>query len=214
MSILSLNMELSNANVLDIGTGSGHIAYDLSNICAHVSSVDMVDERVIKEGYDFFKVTDEKLPFDDKSFDIIISNQILEHVKDQGMHLSEIKRVLKMEGIVYLATPNRYWIIEPHYHLPFLSWFPRRISTAYLKLVKNKVWDVNPLSYSKLKRISNRRFAMRNITPDVIKSPDKYNLDDFKGLQPIIKHIPLSLIKLMTPLLPSYILLLRRTHND
>jgi len=47
----------------------------------------------------------EELPFDDESIDVIISNAVLEHVEDINAAISEIKRVLKPGGLVYIEVP-------------------------------------------------------------------------------------------------------------
>ena len=70
-------------------------------------------------------VTDENIPFPDGTFDVVITNQVLEHVPDAGLHLREIRRVLPDDGVVYLATPNKWWLTDPHYKMPFISWLPR-----------------------------------------------------------------------------------------
>lgn len=48
----------------------------------------------------------EKLPFDNESVDIIIANQILEHVKEIFWIWHEIARVLKVGGSVIVGVPN------------------------------------------------------------------------------------------------------------
>ena len=96
-----------------------------------VHSLDIGDERVETEGYNFQQVTDPHLPFPDKTFDIVLSNHVIEHVGDtpeQRVHVAEIHRVLKDDGLLYLATATRWLVIEPHYRLPFLSWFPRPVA--------------------------------------------------------------------------------------
>jgi 2-polyprenyl-3-methyl-5-hydroxy-6-metoxy-1,4-benzoquinol methylase len=62
------------------------------------------------------------LPFPDEYFDVVVSNHVIEHVSDQQLHLSEIARVLKPNGVVYLATPNRLWPWEVHYRVLVLHY--------------------------------------------------------------------------------------------
>jgi len=47
---------------------------------------------------------DKKLPFNDEEFDIILSSQVLEHVEDVDLYLSECKRLLRTGGILILST--------------------------------------------------------------------------------------------------------------
>lgn len=48
------------------------------------------------------------LPFDDASFDVAVSNYVLEHVEDPGAHLREVARVLKPGGVYLARTPNKH----------------------------------------------------------------------------------------------------------
>ncbi len=45
------------------------------------------------------------MPFSDKTFDLIICQAVLEHIKDPKKVISEIKRVLKKEGFLYCTVP-------------------------------------------------------------------------------------------------------------
>ncbi len=139
--ILKNHTSLEEKSILEIGTGSGIISNYFSTLTGEkgtVTSVDIIDERLITKGFHFELVKNEHLPFDDDSFDIIISNHVLEHVgnyKTQKTHLFEMKRTLRDHGYIYLAFPNRYSIIEPHYRLPFLSWLPNKMASLYLRIV-------------------------------------------------------------------------------
>ena len=53
ISVLNTFVDLSKCFVLDIGTGSGHIAQDIAKKCKSIISVDLYDERVVKLGYSF-----------------------------------------------------------------------------------------------------------------------------------------------------------------
>lgn len=55
-----------------------------------------------------FKILEAtSLPFVDNSFDVVVSFEVIEHVKDYERFLSEIHRVLKRGGKLILSTPNR-----------------------------------------------------------------------------------------------------------
>src|SRR5262249_49347647 len=116
---------LRGARVLEIGTGSGVISAELARLVGPdgiVESVDVVDERIEVEGYRFTRVSGTALPFADSSFDVVISNHVIEHVGselDQAHHLREISRLLGTDGRYYLASPSRASIVEPHFQLPF-----------------------------------------------------------------------------------------------
>ena len=98
---------IKGQQVLDIGCGNGGIAEYFAEH-NEVAGVDVADQRKTAEDcFEFHQVNDEKLPFDDDSFDIVISNHVIEHVGDQELHLTEIRRVLKPGGCAYFATPNK-----------------------------------------------------------------------------------------------------------
>lgn len=214
LAVLEQFTEISKCSILDIGTGSGYNPNFLSKNANSVVSVDLKDERIIKEGYDFIMVKDENLPFQDKKFDVVVSNQVIEHTKNQSLHISEISRVVKNGGLVYLATPNRYWVIEPHFHLPFLSWFPNKVSSFYLKLIKGDEWDVKLLTYYKLKKLLEDKYYITNMTADVVKNSDKYFLKLPKLLKIILKFTPISILRFMNNFMPSFIIILKKNDQN
>jgi SAM-dependent methyltransferase len=67
----------------------------------------------------------DRIPFDDGSFDWVINNQVLEHVPDLDIVVSEIRRVLKPGGSVLSMFPDKGVWREGHCGIPFLHWFPR-----------------------------------------------------------------------------------------
>ncbi|MGB2958033.1 MAG: class I SAM-dependent methyltransferase [Bacteroidota bacterium] len=83
-----------------------------------------------------------RLPFEDASFDTVLSTQVLEHVENPGVHLREFARVLRAGGILVLTVPASYMLHEEPYdyhrftlygvkHLLQQSHFsPVRIDTA------------------------------------------------------------------------------------
>jgi SAM-dependent methyltransferase len=119
--------------VLDYGCGAGTIVRKLRDL-----NIDAYGCDVFYEGGDYSKLVDTALPddailrmdenvipFDDESFDFVISNQVLEHVEDLDHVLAEMARVLKPDGQVISLFPDRGVWREAHCGIPFLHWFPK-----------------------------------------------------------------------------------------
>jgi SAM-dependent methyltransferase len=66
------------------------------------------------------------IPFASGVFDLVINNQVMEHVEDIDAVLSEIHRVLKPGGVVLSLFPDHSIWREGHCGVPFLHWFPKR----------------------------------------------------------------------------------------
>jgi 2-polyprenyl-3-methyl-5-hydroxy-6-metoxy-1,4-benzoquinol methylase len=210
ISVLSSFVNLDQCNILDIGTGSGHIAHELCLVCKSVVSVNLTDERVVRDGYRFIQIKDENLPFLDGTFDVVISNHVIEHVPNQMLHIREVFRVLSKNGVLYLATPNKYAFVEPHFMLPFLSWLPRHAASAWLKYFKNQVWDIYPLSLKEIKKLVSSEFEFTDMSIEVIKNPRKYNLDMCPVFQSLLRLIPVRFLEVLRFIFPSYIIVLRK----
>ena len=103
--------------VLDFGCGTGYGTHMLSEKCRTITGVDISDEAVAHAGNNYsnpnleYKVIPsiEKfpLPFENSSFDVVVSFQVIEHINKAGTYLKEIHRVLKPGGTVIIATPDR-----------------------------------------------------------------------------------------------------------
>jgi SAM-dependent methyltransferase len=79
----------------------------------------------------------EQLPFASSSFDLILSHEVLEHVRDDRAAMSEMARVLRTGGRAVIFTPNRGYPFETHgifwrgkYHFgnaPLVNYLPHRV---------------------------------------------------------------------------------------
>jgi len=113
------------ARILDFGCGSGKNVYVLLDQgFTNVSGYDVRDCLELRDEADrrLFQVsprTNLRLPFDDNTFDLIFSDQVFEHVKDQVTVFAELHRITKPGGHHLHAIPAPYYPIERHLKVPF-----------------------------------------------------------------------------------------------
>ena len=84
----------------------------------------------------YYGATGEQLPFRQSFFDIIYSNNALEHVRDPQKVLNEAFRVLKPDGKMVIIVPNYFTFWEGHYKIfwsPLFNWRP--LGRAYIRLM-------------------------------------------------------------------------------
>lgn len=108
-----------NAKVLDLGCGHGHHMYLLKQIRPDISiiGIDINTQKLWKllklERFDIRVMNGENLSFMDKTFDVILSFGVIEHVNNDIQFLKEANRVLKNDGkILIFNLPNKYSFTE------------------------------------------------------------------------------------------------------
>lgn len=197
--------------LLEIGTGSGGIAHYLATLSPafQVFAVDTVDNRQINGNYHFRLVTNTHLPFDDSFFDIVITNHVIEHVgeaSEQAHHLEEIARVLKPGGKGYLAVPNRWMLVEPHYRLAFLSYLPRSLRSPYLRLRgKGHFYDCEPLTLPELEKLLQQSgLQYHNLCAEALKQTLAIE-HPTSTINRLVQWLPTWMIRCFSPVIPTLI---------
>lgn len=201
--------------LLEVGTGAGGIAHFFATQCSppfDVDTVDVTDNRQVTKGYRFTRVEGTKLPFTDNVFDVVVTNHVIEHVGDRAAqlhHLQEIRRVLRGNGKVYLAVPNRWMLVEPHYRLAFLSWLPHTWRSLYLRASgRGSIYDCEPLRRFEIEALAQEAgFQSRNVSIRALR----VLVDIEPGaswLARLIAHAPDACLRLFERVIPTHIFIL------
>ena len=143
-----------NINILDLGCGEETYIEDLVKIGNNnLYGVDISDYVIDlhKKAYqnhsnvEFVACPAEQLPFNKEYFDLIICDELIEHVPKAEILLDEIARVIKKDGALIISTPNRNRISALCKKL-----VPRRLLN---RLSSNPMNSINPLLQKEHNRI-------------------------------------------------------------
>lgn len=158
-----------------------------------------------------FQVADSmSLPFPDESVDLVVCNHVYEHVPDAARLFDEIYRVLKPGAACYLGAASRLTVIEPHYHLPFLSWLPKVVAHRYMwAFGKGTEYYENLRTYWGIRRLV-WRFELNDFTLKIVENPDQFCARDLIPVGGLVSRVPMFLWRWLYPLLPSYIFVLKK----
>ncbi len=101
-------------SILDIGCNHGYFErYYLIGKVKKVRAIDIDPEAIeyaqMKDGKEYYVCCNSaRLPFPNHEFDKVLCLDTLEHVDDEKKTISEIRRVLKPNGLLVLSTPNDF----------------------------------------------------------------------------------------------------------
>jgi SAM-dependent methyltransferase len=100
-------------HVLEIGSGAGSLLRRLRasgvDAVGVETSADRIEEsRAVHGSLPIRQVSGTALPFPDRSFDVVLSFDVFEHIPDSDAHLAEVRRVLRPGGWYLLQTPNKW----------------------------------------------------------------------------------------------------------
>lgn len=216
--IVSNEITPEGLKILDVGAGEGSTS-KLFSENNYVVSLEPKPERIKK-----ISKTDSlipliadslNLPIKSESFDLIILQDVIEHLNITKKLIDELTSLLKKNGIIYLSTPNRFSIInilsDPHFGIPFLSLFKRnQIKKYFLKYFRkgdDQRDDVAELlSLKQLYDLFGQYYSLKIITEFSVK----YLINGGKGL--VWSKFHLRLVKIINLL--GLKKLLMRIAND
>ncbi|HMU44388.1 MAG TPA: methyltransferase domain-containing protein [Ignavibacteriaceae bacterium] len=168
--IVSHLFECKNLSVLDLGSGEGGTSKVFSKD-NFVVSFDLSLTRLVRQNSycELQRVNGDGLiiPFKNASFDLVIVQDVIEHLQTINEFYTEIIRVLKPDGTIYLSTPNKLsifnFLADPHFGLPVVSILKREnIKKYFLKYFRKKDFERSDvaqlLSLKEIVNIFNKDF--------------------------------------------------------
>ncbi|MBE0571431.1 MAG: class I SAM-dependent methyltransferase [Ignavibacteriaceae bacterium] len=217
-SVLSTELVSKGLKILDVGAGEGNTSrmFSQNNF---VVSLEPKFERVKKntktDSLSPVIADSLSLPFNHTYFDLIILQDVIEHLEINKKLIDDLTSLLKDSGIIYLSTPNRISIInlisDPHWGIPIISLFNRdQIKKYFLKFFRESDYSRDDiaelLSLKKLYDLFGKNYSLNIFT----KFSVKYLINGGKGL--VWSKFHIRLIKMVNLL--GLEKLLMRIAND
>lgn len=132
----SRNYVTDECRLLEVGCGDGYGTEYLAEKCPNAiltaidpnaETIKFAQNKYTRKSISFEQYNGEKIPYDESTFDVIISFQVIEHVESDYAFIEEIHRVLKTGGVFIVTTPNRIHRLKPGQK----SWNPYHVREYY-----------------------------------------------------------------------------------
>lgn len=131
-----------SARILELGAGGGFLAEDILDLGFEDVVLSDFSSTALEELHARFPdltvvgADASRLPFKDRTFEVVITSDVIEHLPDLVQHVQEVARVLVTGGLYLLKTPNRL-LAESFYRLrglhDYYFWHPSMLSPGELR---------------------------------------------------------------------------------
>lgn len=156
--------DTGNLRLLDVGCGSAALLGVAAGKYKQVVGIDiafrwmvMAKKRLAEKGLQDIPLIcacAEALPFPDESFDRVVAQSVIEHLRDQEAGVKESYRVLRPGGDFFLGTANRLRFgPDPHIGLWCSGYLPQKWVTSYLERKNIMAPKIHLLSKNDLARL-------------------------------------------------------------
>jgi SAM-dependent methyltransferase len=165
LELIRRYVKLEDARILDVGAGIGTYVRRFRAFSPHVYGIDVEVKRLVegsKSVPGLLAAAGERLPFRDGSFDVLVFNEVIEHVSDDRRTIEDALRVCKPGGHIVIYAPNRLYPFETHGiywkgayrfgNIPLVNWLPNRYrndlvphARAYTASGIRRLWEGLPV---------------------------------------------------------------------
>ena len=117
LALIREHVALEGKAILDVGCGLGAYVRRLRAFSEDVHGVDIEAERVAAASVELPNIVEapaEHLPFPEERFDVVLLNEVIEHVDSDRQAIVEAARVLRSGGHIVVYAPNRLYPFETH----------------------------------------------------------------------------------------------------
>jgi SAM-dependent methyltransferase len=168
---INKNLTNNNGSFLDIGCSNGYFTNKIANLTSlKPYGVDFIEEDIKKAEKMGISAKiadiDSGIPFNDSCFDLIVSNQVIEHVMETDNFFREIYRLLKPEGYAIINCPN----ITSFHNLGLMI-----LGMQPLSFHSSDIQVGNPLRGTKIGNLSSGLRHVKIFTVDALKDLARFH---------------------------------------
>lgn len=165
------------SKVFDFGCGSGYLVAELQKIGYDAHGVDF-EKEAIGHGLmlgikNLSVVSGDKIEYPDQNFDLVMSFDVLEHIRNEKPVVAELARILKPGGKMILTVPAYQWLwgvqdeISHHFRRYTMSSLASGLSEfPELKMVRKTYYNTLLFPAITLVRLLSKWFGIKNRSSD------------------------------------------------
>ncbi len=170
-------------SVLDIGGTTAFwdaMDFNNDNEGITITLLNLDSQPVNRSGFISVSGDATQLAYPDKSFDIVFSNSVIEHLFDHTSQQKMAQEVQRAGKYYFIQTPNYWFPVEPHWIFPFFQYLPfswkvfltQHFSLGHIKKIRNKTDAENQVKEIKLLTYTD----MKSLFPDANIYAEKFFL--------------------------------------